>query len=205
MSRAKSEWKTVGQRGARRSGRLMLSVLAIGLGVVLALSITLCFVSCAEVSPDPLAFQKESFSAELRGSRRTPGKEGTSSFVAKIEVRREETTYALRVTYLAPEAMEGCEVYALCTVSGELTGEAELRFGELCITTPAQHLSGLLLPATALVAPRQLESIQKTTEGWRADYMDEVELLSAPDGKPIRFSSPEISFEVVWFDCRGVQ
>ncbi len=163
------------------------------------------FCACGEHAPDPLAFGTSDFAAELRGSMTSPETGERREFTAKVEVRSAGESRAVRVVYLAPDALAGMEIEALCTGEGAPTGEATVRYGELSIPTEAERLSGLLLPVTALLSPRALSSIKRSEEGWEAVWEDGARIHTDGDGLPRAFFSPEISFDVVWYDARGVQ
>lgn len=184
------------------SGKSFRRLGAVCLLICILLS-ALC--ACGGRAPDPLAFGASDFAAELRGSMTTSETGACVEFTLKVEVRSAGELRALRVVCLSPEALADVEIEALCTRDGVPTGEATVRYGDLCIPTEAERLSGLLAPAVTLLSPRALASIRRTEDGWEASYEDGARILADGNGLPRAFFSPEISFEVVWYDARGVQ
>ena len=175
-----------------------------------AVCLLLCLLSsllcgCGEEAPDPSAFTSTNFAAELRGRMTSPETGKVIELCVKAEVGTAGDARTLRVVYLAPDGLEGIEIEAICTVDGVLTDEATVRFGGIAVPTEAEQVSGLLLPVTSLFKPRALASIRRTEDGWEASYDDGARILTDANGHPRAFFSPEISFDVVWFDARGVQ
>lgn len=158
---------------------------------------------CSERVPDRHGTAREDFCAELRGRLTSVG-EGMD-FVAKIEVQSGVGGREVTLSYLAPETLAGCVLCVAVSEEGELLGDVELRRGGLTVRRAASELSGLLLPARALLSTGAYESLAREEDGWRIGLADGAELSLSADGTPRRFSAPQISFDVVWFERGGAQ
>lgn len=163
----------------------------------------LLFGGCGESIPERRGTATEDFCAELRGRLASEG-EGVD-FVAKIEVRNGVGGREVTLSYLAPESLEGCVICVAVSEAGEMLGQAELRWRGITASMDASALSGLLLPARALLSAGDTESLVREGDGWRIGLGEGVELILSADGTPRHFSAPKISFDVVWFESRGVQ
>lgn len=158
---------------------------------------------CRESVPDRRGTEGEDFCAELRGRLALEG-EGMD-FVAKIEVRNGIGGREVTLSYLAPEALEECVICVAVSDAGEMLGQAELRRRGIVASVDADALSGLLLPARALLSAGETKSLVREGDGWRIGLGEGAEWILSADGTPKRFSAPKISFDVVWFESGGVQ
>ncbi len=163
----------------------------------------LLFGGCRAQIPDRRGTAKEDFCAELRGRLVSEG-EGMD-FVARIEVHGGVGGREVTLSYLAPESLEGCVICVAVSEAGEMIGDAELCWRGIVARVEVSALSGLLLPASALLSTGEQESLVREGDGWRIGLVDGAELSLSADGTPKRFSAPKISFDVVWFESGGVQ
>ena len=154
---------------------------------------------CARQTP-PDRLGTEDFRAELRGEFA----DGGTEFVALIEVREAEGGRAVKLTYLAPSALAGCELELLWQ-NGEAVGRVELRQNGIRAQLDAAALPGLLRPVRALLEEGVQKSLLREGEGWRVEFENGRVTILASDGTPIDVACPEISFRVVCFEPHGAQ
>lgn len=171
---------------------------------ILSLFVCVCMgiacMGCAASPPDYFAYREGDFCAELRGTL------DKKAFCAKITVKGDGTGRAIEIEYLADEqtgketSLTGLKIFARCGADGTLGGAAQVVLGEMDLETEGELLAGVLSPVTVLLSPSDFSAVQKEGDSYRLTFSDGAILALDTQGLPRTFSSPSLSFEVIWWE-----
>ena len=160
----------------------------------------LSLTGCQSAAPKPYAYLDDSFSAELSGMLYS------QAFTLKLTVTKDapkgtaSPTYSVTAEHLSPSPFAPLRLSAVLDQEGNAIGEVALTYGELHTTVSADTLTGLLCPIRALLVRKETVSVQKEGDVYRFVLENGATVVRNSDGYPLAFSSPDLSFSVVWWE-----
>lgn len=160
------------------------------------------FLGCDKsLSPNYFAFREATFTAEIRGTV------GNTDFCATIRLHApngssaDGTEHTVTLTYLEPTPFAGLTLSAHTDVWNQAdSGSVEIQYQNLTLQGTAKQLSGLFSPAAVLLTANEVSAVQKEANGYRLTLRDGEQLMLNENGIPQAFSSPALSFEVIWWE-----
>ena len=164
--------------------------------VSFAVLLLLClsaFGGCkSSAPPDYLAFQRESFSAEVQG------RIGGRAFGAKIEVEASGEARRVTVTYLSPTVLEGVRITALCNADGVPNGDCEVTYGDMTLVRDATELAGLLSPVSRLLTLSEIATVRRDGDTYILTFSDGAALILDANGNPKSLAAKDMELDIVW-------
>lgn len=108
----------------------------------------------------------------------------------------------LSVAYLTPDAPKGITVCVPLKADGSLGESVEIARGEMVKQLPLRAAEGLLLPLRILLshASDDAATVQKVEAGYLFTFSDGVVLSVTPEGIPLSVTSPDLSYQIVWWE-----
>ena len=153
--------------------------------IMVVLSV-LSLLSCRAVVPNYFAFREKAFSAELVGEL------AGVAFSARV---RYDGAGARTVEYLGEGSLGGLVARAYPD------GQVQLLRGEMQIGGEATPFAGLLSPIDALLSDTEVEAVKKGGEQTILTLGEERRLTLDGDGIPCAFSSTNLHFTVMRWEC----
>ena len=161
---------------------------------IFILCILLIPTGCAKSPPDPVGYLGGNFSAELCGTN------GEAEFCGVVTVENCDGGRLCTVRYITPEILRDVEITLLYTTDGDPRGDAEIKApGGFFYTASAVAVEGLCAPLRCLVSAPEISAVQKLDSGYLFTHPDGSVLVLSESGIPVKYDSPSIAFEVVWF------
>ena len=161
---------------------------------IFILCIMLIPTGCAKSPPDPVGYLGGNFMAELCGTN------GKTEFCATVTVENCDGGRLCTVRYITPEILCDVEITLLYTTDGKPRGGAEIKASDgFFYTASAVAVEGLCAPLRCLVSAPEISAVQKLDSGYLFTHPDGSSLLLSSDGAPVKYDSPSVAFDVVWF------
>ncbi|MBR3894056.1 MAG: hypothetical protein IKJ35_02800 [Clostridia bacterium] len=163
------------------------------------LSIVACLVlicGCQPTPPKRAAFFSVPFCTEIAGEIRG------IEFSAKLV--REAGEGRISVEYLSPDALASVTVQTRLDADGSFGERVAVAKEGMVTELPLAAAEGLLLPMQILLTCAQTDAatVQKEENGYRFTFSDGTILSLSPSGIPQSVVSPDLSYQIVWWESR---